>query len=289
MSIKHSKFKNTYLIFEFLVRQTLTDLFTKGNIKESKAFNLIRENFHKGVLKEELLLYRALVENTIANKQTADYLIEECIKMQERLPQNELRQKKYNLIGEVKKHYDIHKMFSTEVPEYNDAGAVYMLFEAHNKQNILKKSRYMGTICENIMKPKKPKKSKKIFECIKSASKDERELAYKVLVESFNNKFTDSLNDAQRKYIQDFMYSSTNENGWIQEHVRNVRNDIKKHQRRLGSRKDNNDKVLSMKLDECKKKLDSIAEKRIFEDEDHSKMITLYQLTELLNKYESER
>lgn len=283
MSIKHSKFKNTYLIYEFLVRQTLTDVLGDKDLKESQAFNIIKNNFSKGILKEELMLYQSLVNSNINNKNTADYLIQECIDRYKRLPKNELRQKKYSLIGEIKDHYDINKLFSTQIPEYPEAGAVYMMFESEDKDNVMKKAKYMGVISENIMTPNKEDKSKKMFECIKEASNDERELAYKILVNTFNKKFTNALNENQKSYMKDFIYSNTNESGWIQEHIENIRKDIKDSKKHLN--KDNDDKVLNMKLNECVKKLDSISEKKIFKDEDHRKMLTMYKLTNLLEEY----
>ena len=43
--IKHSKLKNTGILFELLVRQITTD--TLNNVSESKAGNIIRTYFHK--------------------------------------------------------------------------------------------------------------------------------------------------------------------------------------------------------------------------------------------------
>ena len=283
MSIKHSKFKNTYLIYEFLVRQTLTDLLGGQKLEECRAFEIIRNNFSKGVLKEELLLYQALVNNTINNKNTVDYLIKECLERQKTLPHNDLRRAKYNLIGEIKKHYDINKLFSTEIPDYAEAGAVYMMFEANKKSNVLKKAKFMGVISENVMKPKDDKKSTKLFECIKEAPQDERELAYKILVNSFNKNFTTALNENQKKYMKDYIYSNTNESGWVQDHISSLKGTIKKSQKKLIGNTD--DKVLSLKLDECVKKLNAISEKKIFNDEDHEKILNMYKLSDLLERY----
>lgn len=283
MSIKHSKFKNTYLIYEFLVRQTLNDLLDKKDLKESKAFNIIQENFSKGILKEELMLYQALVNTRMNNNNSIDYLIKECVSRHKNLSQNDLRAKKYALIGEIKKHYDINNLFSTQLPEYADAGAVYMLFEAENKSNILKKAKYMGVISENIASPKKETKGDKIFECINNASPDERELASKILLTSFNKKFTNALTESQRRFMDKYIHNNTNESGWINEEITTIKSKIKKSKSKLTDSKE--DFVMGLKLDECVKKLDSISKKKIVKDEDHSKILKMEKLVDLLDDY----
>ena len=59
--IKHSKVKNTGLIFELLVRQVASDTM---NNKNSKALNVIKKHFHsKSELSKELKLYRTVSTN----------------------------------------------------------------------------------------------------------------------------------------------------------------------------------------------------------------------------------
>lgn len=281
MSIKHSKFKNTYLIYEFLVRQTLSDLLDDKQLKESMAFNIIKSNFSKGMLKEELMLYQALVNTRIKNRKSTDYLMGECIKRYNSLPSSKLRERKYNLIGEIKKNYDINKLFNTQLPEYSQAGAVYMLFESHKKHNVVKKAKYMGVISDNLRKPKEGTKGDKIFECINGASPSDRKLAYKILLESFN-KTANQLTESQQKYIKKYVYNNTNESGWINESIQSIRGKIDGYSKKI----EKEDRVLSLKINECVRKIDKIANKKILKEEDHSKILKMYKLTDLLDSYE---
>lgn len=280
MSIKHSKFKNTYLIYEFLVRQTLNDLLDNQQLKESKAFNIIKNNFSKGVLKEELMLYQALVNTRIKNKKSIDYLIQECLNRYNDISSTELRKKKYHLIGEIKKSYDINKLFNTQLPEYSDAGAVYILFESHKKRNLVRKAKYMGIISENLNKPKAETEKERIFECINEASDGERELAFKILLSSFN-KTAMQLTESQQKYIKKYVYNNTNESGWVNESLISIKKKLQKYQENLSV----DDKVLAIKLNECVRKIDTISKKKILKEEDHTKILKMYKLTDLLETY----
>ena len=59
-NVKHSKFKNTGLLFELLVRQVASDVM---NGLDSKALKLINRHFRpSSELTKELKLYRSLSE-----------------------------------------------------------------------------------------------------------------------------------------------------------------------------------------------------------------------------------
>ena len=60
MKIKHSKFKNTGILFELLVRQVASDTISG---KDSAAINLIKKYFSKSELAKEHKLYQALVNS----------------------------------------------------------------------------------------------------------------------------------------------------------------------------------------------------------------------------------
>ena len=68
--IKHSKFKNTGLIFELLVRQVASDTMNNNN---SKALNVIKKHFNsKTELSKELKLYRSMTMEKFVNERRAE-------------------------------------------------------------------------------------------------------------------------------------------------------------------------------------------------------------------------
>ena len=72
MEIKHSKYKNTGIIFELLVRQITSD--TLSN-KDSKAVNILKKYFVKTELGREYKLYETLLKNTNLSEGKAEIVI----------------------------------------------------------------------------------------------------------------------------------------------------------------------------------------------------------------------
>ena len=62
MKIKHSKYKNTGILFELLVRQITADTLS-GN--ESAAINLLKKYFVKTELGREYKLYEAISKSSM--------------------------------------------------------------------------------------------------------------------------------------------------------------------------------------------------------------------------------
>jgi hypothetical protein len=281
--IKHSKFKNPYLIYEFLTKQIAVEVIhEKKAIKESKAYKIIQKYFKRGALKEEYDLYDLLVNVKMQNKYSAEQLLNECVTRQTKLNQSELRRSKYNLVKEIKESYDIDKLFSTSVPEYKECASVFILFEGVCKNDIVTKSKYSGVMLENIMTPKNKNKEHRIMEAIDKASPDERKIMYKLIVNSFNKKFSTGLNEGQKKFVQDYIYSTTLENGWIYEHINKLKKDLGKYSKDKLNKSDNDSKVLGIKINECVNKLKQLESKKIFKEEDFKKILSSYKLTEYL-------
>ena len=60
MKIKHSKYKNTGLLFELLVRQITADALNGGS---SPSLNILKKSFAKTELGKEYKLYEILFKN----------------------------------------------------------------------------------------------------------------------------------------------------------------------------------------------------------------------------------
>ena len=76
---KHSKYKNTGILFELLVRQVTND--TLSGIKTSPAIGIIREFFKKNTtLKRELGLYQTLLNEKFSTETKANKFIDAVLK-----------------------------------------------------------------------------------------------------------------------------------------------------------------------------------------------------------------
>ena len=77
-TIKHSKIRNTGLLFEFLLREITADILDKRS--NSPAVDVIKKKFNeKTELGRELLLYNILLNKKFSTDKKADYFIFEVL------------------------------------------------------------------------------------------------------------------------------------------------------------------------------------------------------------------
>ena len=111
--LKHSKIKNTGILFELLTRQITADVL---NNKESKSVRLIKQYFNENTqLGKELQFYQLLTEKRCYSQEKALQLIEAVVKSRKKISSSELRREKYNLIKEIKSNYSVVDFFNARI------------------------------------------------------------------------------------------------------------------------------------------------------------------------------
>ena len=130
MLIKHSKFKNTGILFELLVRQITADSLSGKN---SEATNILKKFFSKTELGREYKLYDSLLKRTNLTEGKAEVVINTVLEGSKHLNRSALKRQKYNLINEIKKYYALEDFFKTKLPNYKAQAAIYTLIEGYNK------------------------------------------------------------------------------------------------------------------------------------------------------------
>ena len=227
--IKHSKFKNTGLLFELLVRQTTADVLENND--ESFAIKLIKRYYGGGKpLSRELSLYKGLIETKFSSENRAKELIEESIKFRKKINNVSLRKEKYNLIKEIKENYNIEEFFRSKLPNYKNLASIYQLFEsATNEESELlpaEKVQCNFTLIEHItgkqiqpIKSKELNENDKALEEYKKMTEDLRLITYKTMLDKFNEKYQ-SLDSAQKNLLREYIYNVSNTN-FFREYVDN--------------------------------------------------------------------
>jgi hypothetical protein len=211
MIIKHSKYKNTGILFELLVRQITAD--TLSNT-ESPAINILKKYFTKTELGREYKLYESFFRHTNTSEAKADMVISTLIESSKQLNRSILRRQKYNLIKEIKNHYDLEEFFKTKLPNYKAQAALFTLLEVYNSENLSNPNQIIENktvLLEYLVKSPINKKEVKenILEEFRHQDKDIRVLAYRVLLEKFNDKYAD-LNTHQKLVLKEFINSVDN-------------------------------------------------------------------------------
>jgi hypothetical protein len=191
MKIKHSKYKNTGLLFELLVRQITADALNGGS---SPSLNILKKSFAKTELGKEYKLYEILFKNKNLSEGKAEVTLNTVLEATRKLNRSALRREKYNLINEIQKHYNINEFFRHQVPNYKGYAAFYKLIEIYNSDKLSETNEIIDnkvTILECLTeRPISEKKVKQdLVEEFAKYDKDLRVLTYKVMLEKFNGKY----------------------------------------------------------------------------------------------------
>ena len=190
--IKHSKYKNTGILFELLVRQATSDLMSNKNPVAVKIF---KKYFTNTELSKEYDLYNTVLNAPKLNETKADILISTITEQAKKLDREKLDKEKYNLIKEVKKNYDLDNFFKAKIDAYKVYASVYTLIEAtiarsatDTKQIVTNKLTLLEHITKETLTERKV--ASKVVEEFMKEDKEIRVLAYKILVEKFNDKYS---------------------------------------------------------------------------------------------------
>lgn len=211
MKIKHSKFKNTGILFELLVRQIASD--TVSN-KDSAAIGLVKKYFSKSELAKEYKLYQALITPKNLSEAKAETFVNSTLEASLRLNKTALRKEKYNIIKEIRENYDLEEFFKAKISNYKQYAAAFNLIEAHNSLEFTEPQQIIDnkiTLLEHITRKEINKESVKdrVMEEYGNMDKGTRILAYRMLLEKFNSKYA-TLSDKQKGVLKEFINNISN-------------------------------------------------------------------------------
>jgi len=211
MKIKHSKYKNSGILFELLVRQITSDTL-EG--KDSPIKEILKKYFVKTELGKEYKLYETLLNKTSITEARADLIITSLIESSKNLNRRIIKQQKYNLISEVQKHYNLNEFFNHKLPHYKVHAAFFTLLEIYNSPKVTNPEYIIDnkmTILEHLTaaKIKEEEVRDNILNEFKKEDKDIRSLTYRISLEKFNGKY-DELNSNQKEILKELLYSIDN-------------------------------------------------------------------------------
>ena len=116
MKIKHSKYRNTGLIYELLVKQIAADTLSAAN---SPAIKILKEHFGKqSALSRELKLYRLITQATGVSQAKAEAILSTITEVSRKLDRALLKKQKYKLIADIKESYNIDEFFAIQVRDF---------------------------------------------------------------------------------------------------------------------------------------------------------------------------
>jgi len=283
--IKHSKFKNTGFIFELLVRQITSEIMSAN---KSIAEKILKEHFNsKKELSKELKLYQYLINEKYNSESKAEQFINTILEARKKIDEKKLTKEKYNLIKEIKETYNLDEFIKSPISNYKTLASIYKIFETViNNQEYdptdIVSSRF--TIAENIINSSIQNKETKVKDAVleeyRKQDDDLRAVSYKLLVESFNNKYSNLTND-QKGLLREYI-NNINNTGKLNEYVSNEVTKLVDGLKEVGSKI--SDKVTKIKLAETIANIRKIKSVKKIKEQHLSAMMMTYELLKELKE-----
>lgn len=280
MKIKHSKYKNTGILFELLVRQITSDTL-EG--KDSSIKSLLKKYFVKTELGKEYKLYETLLNKTSITETKAEIIVNTLIESSKTLNRRLIKKQKYNLISEIKEHYNINEFFNHKLPHYKVHAAFYTLLEIHNSDKVINPEHIINnkiTILEHLTAAPIKEKSvrNQVLEELSKEDKEVKMLTYRILLEKFNGKY-ENFSSSQKEILKELLYSIDNKPR-LKEFYIFKSNEIKNEL--ISLTKNVTDKTTQIKLNEVVNLLDVKPSNKITDDN----LVNLLQYCDLVNELE---
>ena len=283
MRIKHSKYKNTGLIFELLVKQIAADTLSK---KDSSAVSLIKKYFTgKTSLTREFKLYEFILKNRGVSQMKAENIVSTIIEVSRKIDTVALKKLKYNLIKEIKDNYNVEEFFAIKVRDYKPLAALYCLLEAQNALDVINPDILVSnkvTILEHLTSAPQSEEAAKdtLIEEYSKYDKDLKLLTFKILLEKFNSNYK-SLLPEQKSILREFITSvnsTTRLRNIVNEELIKVATAVKELKNNV------KDEVVKIKLEEVYKSIKPLSKIEKISD---NHLVNLMQYYELINELKS--
>lgn len=274
--LKHSKFKNTGILFELLVRQIASDTLSDNTCY---ATQIIKRHFKKGSqLATELKLYQALTKENFDSKYKAQEFLNIVLKERAKLNETNLKREKYNLIKSIKDSYVIEDFFKYRVSNYKELASAYKLFENTESNSPKEYVDCKNTIFEAITTEKVVIKEQVTNKEYSNQPKEVRLLAYKFLVDSFNSKYS-SLSESQQLILKNYIENIDN-SGKLRKFIVS---EVARLKRELKSIK-LKDKVTQIKLNETINLIRELTKHKVVNENQILALLRYNQLLEELRR-----
>ena len=271
MKVKHSKYKNTGILFELLTRQLTADTISNST---PKSLSIIKKYFNSNsTLLKEYKIYHTFTTKKFKKESNATLLINTLVEAHNKLNKSQLKKEKYNLIKEIKDTYDINNFFKAKISNYKIMASIFNLLE-NNDATPISIVNSKVTLLEYITIKPKQNKINTVLENYNKQDKDTRLLAYKVLLEKFNDKYSD-LGDNQKILLKEYVNNVTNSpalKSYINEEIKNVKKQITLYSKKV------KDKVVVIKLNETKNMIKTLCKKSSVNDNNVINLLNYYEL-----------
>ena len=271
MKVKHSKYKNTGILFELLTRQITSDTISGGS---NKALSILKKYFNsKSELLKEYKIYNTLSTKSYQDENKATILVNTLVEAHTKLNRSQLRREKYNLIKELKSTYDLNDFFKAKITNYKTMASIYNLTENIDATPLSIVDSKVQLI-EHITKPIKKVKKNMVMETYNHENKNTRLLTQKILLEKFNDKYK-GLGENQKILLQEYVNSVSNSPSlktYINSEIKEVKKQLTQYANTV------TDQVVKIKINEAQNLIKPLCKKSSVHDDNVSNLLNYYEL-----------
>ena len=217
--LKHSKYKNTGILFEMLVRKLTSETLTSN---KSVTIDIIKKYFGRNTeLSKELQLYNSLIKEQFRSEAQALDYIRTVKGAYDKLNQSVLKRQRYNLVKEISDKFVFPDMSKMHINNYKVLASINIIFEyAENEipKQLLECKNVI--IDHNLITERVAPKKDELIESFTSQSKDMRLLTYKILVDKFNKKYS-GLDESQKQLLNKYI-THVNDTNALREYIKKI-------------------------------------------------------------------
>ena len=283
--IKHSKIKNTGLLFELLTRQITYEILDG---REEKSKEIVREFFNSRTeLSKELRLFNLLLNEKQANISKSEKFLNVVLEAHTKINYDKLEKEKYNLIKTIKESFEIENFLSSPISNYKVLASINKIFRGKtlNVNNVKDIFESRETLIEHISKTQIEKSVKKdeIIESYRKQEQDVRLLTYKILVETFNKKYS-NLDESQKSLLKNYINNVNNSSKFKEYYKEQLKKVVKEIHSLYSSMED---QVTKIKLKETINVLKGQRIKREVSDSQVSSLMMAYELVKEIKNVRS--
>jgi hypothetical protein len=267
------------VLFELLVRQITLEVLNGDKTENAK--NIVKEFFASGTeLNKELRLYDLLLKEKYNSESKAEMFVDTVSQAHSKLNEGKLAKEKYNLIKQINEKFELEQFLSSPITNYKVLASIYKVFESKKSENYDIKDVFNSkiTLIENIIARPSVKTNKvednKLIESYKQQDKDLRLLTYKILVETFNKKYT-NLDSKQKNLLKEYINNISNTSkfkDYISVELPNIVSELKSIKSKI------QDKVTTIKLSETISVLEKMKMGKSVSDNQVSSIMLSYEL-----------
>lgn len=264
MKLVHNKKRNTLFLYEALLREYTRAKLERDDLKILEVKSLLIEYFSEGkILKEELKVYKAILNTEEVDKELAERILAESKRIYSTINQKNVYQQQSSLIAKANRSLT-SKFFTNYVPNYKNIATLQQIFG--QKSNIPSRMLLEKQTIEKMSSKK---------DTLEDINEKIDNYVVHSYLNAFNKKYSD-LQENQKSLLKKYMISSEDDNSdfivFLNEEMQTI---SEKLSRAHGLAEIKEDKEIIKKLTEVKKKFELLKAENI--DEKFLQIILKYQ------------